>query len=320
LKQRSETVGLIVRVDANRFPPLHGLPLVKALLPSYQAWLSELAGHSVGLRFQEHKVFWKLGTAEYAGYRAFDRGRLLPPDAVMSHGNIGVIGYSLPSITLIDEFGLTDRVIARSEVERSNDQRQMAHDRRPPPGYLERRGVNMVVLPFEKTQAAARSAPYVLALGPEAFLPFHSPRPEWVREAFADKPLWAAWFGDAGGAVSQTSVRAGMRSCTGYRSVSVPRSHDASTRFTPGPNDAMAFLLRGVEEGEAGLELLDAGKVVERWLGRAGAQETVVVSLQASAGRELQMRAFGHQPVGKAASAVERVILARCESIPASQP
>jgi arabinofuranosyltransferase len=320
LKQRHETVGLVVHVDEKRFPVLHGLPLVKALLPAYNAWSRELAGHSVALRFQEHKVFWKLVTAEYGGYRAYDFGRLVPPDAVMSHGNIGVISYSLPSITLVDEHGLTDRVVARTKVKHSNSQRQMAHDRRPPPGYLEQRGVNMVPYPFTTSYAAARSARYVLSLGPDAFLPFDSPRPDWVRTAFADRPLWAVWFADANAAASQTFVRAGTRRCTGYRNVDLPRSGVSSESFTLGANDAMAFLLKGAQKREAGLELLDAEKAVERWIGQPNAQEAAVASLQAHAGRELRLRAFGYGPSQKAAHGVERVTLARCEPIAASHP
>jgi hypothetical protein len=65
---------------------------------------------------------------------------------------------------------------------------------------------------------------------------------------------------------------------------------------------------------------LDAQKVVERWVGGAGAQESVVASLEASAGRELRLRAFGDEPSAKAANSRERVTLARCENVPASQP
>jgi arabinofuranosyltransferase len=320
LKHRHETGGLVVHLDANRFPLLHGLPLVKALLPTYNAWSRELAGHSVALRFQEHKVYWKLMTAEYGGYRIYDFGALLPPDAVMSHGNIGVISYSLPSITLVDYHGLTDRVVARTKVEHSNSERQMAHDRRPPPGYLEQRGVNMFLHSFRSSYAAARSARYVLALGPNAFLPFDSPRPDWVRTAFADRPLWAVWFGEANGEVSQTFVRAGMRRCTGYRSVDLPRSGEPSEPFIPGANDAIAFLLRGGQKGEAGLELLSAEKSMERWIGQTDAQEAVVASLQAHAGRELRLRVFGYERFREAANGVERLTLARCESSAASQP
>lgn len=314
LKERSQTVGLVVHVDEERFPLLDWLPLVKALVPTYDAWLTELAQHSVGLRFQEHKVFWKLMAEEYARYRRYDSGGLLPPDAVMSHGNIGVISYSLPSITLVDEFGLTDRVIARTKVERSNSQRQMAHDRRPPPGYLEKRGVNLVVQPFQSSYAAAASSPFVLELGLDAFMPFDSSRPKWVRTAFADRPLWAVWFHDADGEAGDTFVRAGMRKCTGYRHVDLPSSDENSEPFAVGPNDALAFLLRGGQETETGVELFDGEKAIERWTGPANAQESVVVSLQASAGRELCLRAFGSELEGEL-RIVERATLARCQDI-----
>lgn len=312
LKERSETVGLVVHVNEKRVPLLEWLPLVKALVPTYDAWLTKLAGHSVGLRVQEHRVFRELMAAEYAPYRSYDHGQLLPPDAVVSHGNIGVISYSLPSVTLIDEFGLTDRVIARTKVKRRNSERQMAHDRRPPPGYLEKRGVNLVVHGFQSSYAAARRAPYVLSLGPDAFLPFDSARPDWVRTAFADRPLWAAWFGARGDA-SQTFVRAGLRRCTGYRHVLLRGSDEPSAAFPVGPNDALAFLLRSGQAKEAGLELLDGEKTIERWTGRTGAEETVVAALPASAGRELRLRVFGSEPGG--ARIVERATLARCDNV-----
>jgi arabinofuranosyltransferase len=312
LKQRSQTVGLVVHVDEKRFPVLNWLPLVKALVPTYDAWLTELAQHSVGLRFQEHKVFWKLVAEEYARYRSYDAGGLLPPDAVMSHGNIGVISYSLPSITLVDEFGLTDRVIARTKVERSNDQRQMAHDRQPPPGYLEKRGVNLIVQPFQRSYAAAHSSPFVLELGPDAFLPFDSTRLKWVRTAFADRPLWAVWFGKRANA-SDTYVRAGMRRCKGYRSVDVPSSSRHSEPFTVGPNDALALLLRG-QDRETGVELFDDEKRLHRWTAASNAQTSVVVSLHANAGRELCLRAFGSELEGELRS-VERATLAHCQDI-----
>ena len=45
-------------------------------------------------------------------------------------------GWVLPEVAVIDEFGLNDRVVARNPRPRYRI-RRMAHDRVPPPGYVE---------------------------------------------------------------------------------------------------------------------------------------------------------------------------------------
>jgi arabinofuranosyltransferase len=49
---------------------------------------------------------------------------------------VGVVGWELPELAIIDRFGLNDAVIARGPARHGGD-RRMAHDRQPPAGYIE---------------------------------------------------------------------------------------------------------------------------------------------------------------------------------------
>ena len=58
--------------------------------------------------------------------------------AVLYAQTVGVVGWVLPHVALIDRYGLTDRVIAHHPLEAPRAEfRLMAHDRTPPPGYVE---------------------------------------------------------------------------------------------------------------------------------------------------------------------------------------
>ena len=85
----------------------------------------------------------------------------------------------------MDYHGLSDWVIARNPVAVPNSERLLAHDRFPPPGYLEERGVNFNVFPVAPSAGAALSATtYALQFGPGLWMPFDAPSPEWVEERF----------------------------------------------------------------------------------------------------------------------------------------
>lgn len=95
-----------------------------------------MISHDVGSRHQEHKVYCET------------RGRLLPPRAegaaipwddrpIAASGFVGLLGWSLPNVAILDTFGLNDRTVARTPPAGPLTDRHMAHDRRPPPGYVE---------------------------------------------------------------------------------------------------------------------------------------------------------------------------------------
>ncbi len=130
LTSRAET-HVMIRPIADRFPAW-ARPVVAAW-DELQAWL---ISHHVCMRHQEHKVFeeytLRLVPSRAEGARIPWSGR-----PVFATGTVGIVGWVLPNVAVIDTFGLNDRVIARAPA-RSDDNanRRMAHDRRPPPGYV----------------------------------------------------------------------------------------------------------------------------------------------------------------------------------------
>jgi arabinofuranosyltransferase len=151
LRTRRET-HILKRPIAEVFPaPLR--PIVREW-DALQAWLIV---HHVGMRHQEHKVFheWLLETlpSREDGSQISWRDR-----PVLAWDTVGVMGWVLPNVAIIDRFGLNDRVIARSPPRStSNENRLMAHDRSAPPGYLNCfrpnvrfRGGRAVVIPRER--------------------------------------------------------------------------------------------------------------------------------------------------------------------------
>ncbi len=147
------------------------------------------ARQSVAASFSRHRAFAAGQLLSYKAYEHMERG-LIPEDALMSAGAIGIRFYYLPDLKVIDEQGLTDATIARNPVARPNRQRKIAHDRRPPPGYLEERGVNINVHPAaDNPTKALMMARYAVRVGPDLWMPFDSPDEAWVLERFAGRNL-----------------------------------------------------------------------------------------------------------------------------------
>ncbi len=162
-----------------------GMPALAAITNDLRA---SLVQQSVNLRFVEHREFANVRIEVWQLYENMERG-LIPDDAVMTAGTIGIRFYYLPELTVIDRHGLTDATIARNPVTRPNRERQMAHDRFPPPGYLEERGVNIAVHPPASTVEQALQGEYAMPVGPNLWMPFESDDHEWVISAFAGRDL-----------------------------------------------------------------------------------------------------------------------------------
>lgn len=113
--------------------PAPARPLV-ALFDAQQDWL---ISHFVGMRHQEHKVFFETWRQEYPTREEGQR-LALPDRPVLVTRSVGIPGWMLPDVAILDYHGLNDRVVARTPVKsRKLEERTMAHDRSPPPGYLE---------------------------------------------------------------------------------------------------------------------------------------------------------------------------------------
>ena len=143
----------------------------------------------VALRFTEHREFANDQLRTWKPYEGMENG-LIPDDALMAAGSVGIHFYHLPDLKVIDIQGLTDATVARSPVKRPNHQRSMAHDRWPPPGYLEERGVNFTIRPpaTSEFQAFGR-ADYAVQVGPALWMPFDAPDRRWVLDRFAGRDL-----------------------------------------------------------------------------------------------------------------------------------
>jgi arabinofuranosyltransferase len=115
---------------AGFFPP--PLDRVVGAWDGWQRWLIE---HNVCRRHQEHRIFHLrrvsvLPTRENGSLISWDQR------AVFAEGSVGVVGWMLPNVAIIDALGLNDRVIARLPPPEQKGGRQMAHDRRPPRAYV----------------------------------------------------------------------------------------------------------------------------------------------------------------------------------------
>ena len=163
-----------------------GMPMLVAISNDLRR---QSARHSVTLPFALHRGVAARLLRWYKAYEHMERGAL-PPDALMAGGGLGIQFYYLPDLKVIDRFGLTDATVARNPVTRANHERIMAHDRRPPPGYLEERGVNITVRPAadSPTKALMRGR-YAVRVGPNLWMPFDSPDEEWVLDRFAGRSL-----------------------------------------------------------------------------------------------------------------------------------
>ncbi len=145
----------------------------------------------VGLRTHQHHGF---NAPAIPGWQAYEESsrQVIPSDAVMYESSIGIVSYYLPNLTVIDLFGLADHTIARNPVTLTNSERRIAHDRSAPPGYLQRRGVNIRLYPAVATEAEALArANYAVKVGPETWMPFDVFDHIWANERFAGRDLRA---------------------------------------------------------------------------------------------------------------------------------
>ena len=118
------------------------------------------------------------------GYADVPRGAI-PEDALALVHPAGRLPYALADLRFVDYYGLTDRTIARNPVATGNEDRVWGHNRAPPPGYLQRRGVNFVVgRAATNEEEALRNGTYAIALRPALWMPFDAPSLAWVVQRF----------------------------------------------------------------------------------------------------------------------------------------
>jgi hypothetical protein len=82
--------------------------------------------------------------------------------AVIALTTVGVPGWTMPNVAILDVFGLNDAVIARNPVAAERF-RLMAHDRSAPPGYIECFRPNVEMQPNGTPLIRARAVPLTSA-------------------------------------------------------------------------------------------------------------------------------------------------------------
>ena len=126
---REETFGMVVPVAPH-------LPMLRPLAAWWDAQQEWLIRRAIGDRHQEHKVF---ALYQQARLPTRDQGSRLSWDDRLIQGVdcVGVVGWMLPNVAIIDLYGLNDRTIARSPTRADHgDTRRLAHERVAPPEYL----------------------------------------------------------------------------------------------------------------------------------------------------------------------------------------
>lgn len=186
-RNRAESFRLDAEITRDAFPLAFMLPGMQTLTEAYNSALRYTSQHSIGIRYQEHRLFWRHQLELFGAYQG-KADNLFPADAVMQFSTVGIMPYSLPNLTIIDALGLTDSTIARNPVLQHNRDRQLAHDRFPPEGYLERRGVNLEVLP--STQFFGLASEFAIQLDKRLWMPLLSTDADWLLKTFSARGLW----------------------------------------------------------------------------------------------------------------------------------
>ena len=162
------------------------VPGMPALVAISNDLRQQLERQYVGLRTAVHR---QVGGG--VTYRQMERG-VIPDDAVMYILAAGITPYYVPDLQFIDQYGLTNATVARNPATHPNRERHMAHDRWPPRGYLQQRGVNFQLHgPAPSAYVALTSANYAVQVGPKLWMPFDVADHQWANERFAGRDLRA---------------------------------------------------------------------------------------------------------------------------------
>ncbi len=183
--------GWHIELDEQNAGWLLAVPGMPALVAISNDLREQSAHQFVGLRFATHRNYANKRIREWQPYEEAVH-KVIPDDAMMVRAGIGIMPYYVPDLDIIDYHGLTDATVARHPVTHSNRERSMAHDRHPPPGYLQQRGVNFEVYPAATSAyKALTDADYTLQVGPDLWMPFDAADHQWANERFAGHDLRA---------------------------------------------------------------------------------------------------------------------------------
>ena len=276
------------------------VPGTQALFAITNDLLTELAPRFIGFSAIHHRDYAEPRIRAWSPYEHVPR-ETIPADAVTAIPTIGIPSYYVPALTVVDTLGLTDATIAHNPTMVPNQYRGMAHDRRPPPGYLERRNVNFKPQPLaESARLALARAGYAAQVGPDLWMPFDAYDHEWVVNRFDEYPLRTA--DDVEGIRVISDFEGGLNGWQPngdgiwvqdliYSAAHIPRIHAGSSYqssrwllnshhpdygsdtiasarsplFTADVDDCLGFLMAGSHSDRTGLRLLANGVETNVW-------------------------------------------------------
>ena len=302
----------------------------------------------VGLKVSLHNRFVDRRIRDWSPYEHMDRD-VIPDDAIMAKGRIGIMSFYVPALTFVDIWGLTDSTVARNPVKIPNRSRRMAHDRRPPPGYLDQRGVNFKLSPpVENGLWALTRANYAARIGPNLWMPFDTTDHQWALERFSGHEIRIAsdydgiqiisnfedsldgWQprGDGIGRwtpqnLSHAQIPTEGYSGWGFLTSFHPRQKDVaigtarSPEFSASSGDSLTFLIAGGESERVGIRLLADGIETQVWRGEDSEYfSPVVYPLSEAAGKALQLEMFDGEVSPWGHIMLDHVTLVRGEAVP----
>ncbi|MCA9494086.1 MAG: hypothetical protein KC621_29360, partial [Myxococcales bacterium] len=163
----------ITRANA---PEAFLLPGMGPLLDWYDPALADVIHHFGAVRHWRHASFAERERERYGPYLPLrdEAHRRLPEDLVWVRGSIGVAPFHVPDVEVVDLLGLTDATIAASPPP-TDRRRMLAHERRPPKGYLEERGADAQIEPAAPDlHAALRHTEVAVPLSAGVVMPISS--------------------------------------------------------------------------------------------------------------------------------------------------
>ncbi|MEO6596034.1 MAG: hypothetical protein ABIP94_14895, partial [Planctomycetota bacterium] len=162
------------KLDDPNAPWLLRLPGMPVLHGTLTRLRESMNANLVAVPASAQQTFSRSELRSFAPYEALAEG-LLPRDAVVAVGTAGIMPFYLPDVTMIDTMGLTDAVVARTPIAADNALRRMAHDRKPPVGYLRQRGVNLAVGPAAASEREALSvADFAIRVADDVWMPLQA--------------------------------------------------------------------------------------------------------------------------------------------------
>lgn len=312
---RSETRRLYVPITLDNYPAGFSLPFMPRIIEIYNRAHEQSIRRAVATPQLEHKNFWKELLSQYQPYEAIIGKEIMFKGAGMRVGTIGVIGYYLPEVRILDTAGLTDKYISRQPVLTPNRQRAMAHDRTgtESPGFQITLFIEAAV---KSTEDALQITPYSLEIDKDLHMPFYVNLLEWAQDNLRGKVtrlerrLGVFTMGDdgwttegeafEGNPVPEPLSARGVEGQVGpYLDSFSPTLGDAPTGLVRSPEfpviagTTLNFVVGGGSEPTVGVRLIVDDQIVQVWNGKnTEVLEPVVFDLSPYVGKIARIEVY----------------------------